>query len=118
MALTNSTNFPCCSSQTLAQLKDEENSLLKERRDLKRVPIPFSMFVVKITFTDDHRSMLTLSPVFLSQGIAALRINLEKQIAQNEKLKIIKVQLPSSLAALNLFCSIHYHMVIRFENDF
>lgn len=67
--------------------------------------------------------MLTLSPIFLSQGIASLRINLEKQIAQNEKLKRIKVQLrtshilPSSIA-LNLFCSIHYHMVIRFENDF
>lgn len=47
--------------KTLAELKDEENSLLKERRELKR-------------------------------DISALRINLEKQRAQNEKLKRIKIE--------------------------
>ncbi|XP_057787873.1 uncharacterized protein LOC131005084 [Salvia miltiorrhiza] len=52
--------------KTLTELKDEENSLLKERRDLKR-------------------------------GIAALRVNLEKQIAKNENLKRIKIELQPQL---------------------
>lgn len=48
--------------KTLAELKEEENSLLKEKRVLKR-------------------------------EIAALRINLEKQRAKNDKLKRIKVEM-------------------------
>ncbi|KAG6413281.1 hypothetical protein SASPL_125989 [Salvia splendens] len=48
--------------KTLTELKDEENSLLKERRNLKR-------------------------------DIAALCVNLEKQIAKNENLKRIKIEL-------------------------
>ncbi|KAG8388248.1 hypothetical protein BUALT_Bualt02G0106000 [Buddleja alternifolia] len=47
--------------KTLAELKDDENSLLKERRELKR-------------------------------ELAALRTNLEKQRASNEKLKRMKIE--------------------------
>lgn len=38
--------------------------------------------------------MLSVSTILASQEIAALRINLEKQRAKNEKLKRIKVHLP------------------------
>ncbi|KAG6410697.1 hypothetical protein SASPL_128762 [Salvia splendens] len=58
--------------KTLTELKDEENSLLKERRNLKR-------------------------------DIAALRINLEEQIAKNENLKRIKIELQPLLDAETVF---------------
>ncbi|PIN05977.1 hypothetical protein CDL12_21477 [Handroanthus impetiginosus] len=52
--------------KTLAELKDEENLLLKERRELKR-------------------------------EVAALRVNLERERANNENLKRMKIELQPNL---------------------